>query len=95
LGIGPFISVKTTNEREAEKEMYRIIDEMDVEPSDITLGEYLDKWLAIKSTLEYNILRRYRGMIENYFKPDMGDIPLCNLRTVQQQKQKPAIACGA
>ena len=78
-----FISVKITDERKAEKEMYRIINEMEkgiyIEPSDMTLSEYLDEWLDKKAKLAYNIRRRYKGMIENYFKPDMGNIPLSDL----------------
>ncbi|MGD0857047.1 MAG: site-specific integrase, partial [Dehalococcoidia bacterium] len=80
-----FISVKTTNEREAEKEMYRIIDEMErgiyMVPSDMTLGEYLDKWLDFtKPNLAYLTHKKYKGQIENYFKPDLGNIPISDLR---------------
>ncbi len=76
-----FISIKTTSEREAEREMYRIIDEMErgiyMVPSDMTLGEYLDKWLDfVKVNLSYTTLKRYRGIIDNYFKADMGNIPI-------------------
>lgn len=84
------VSVKTTDDREATKEMYRIIDEMErgiyIQPTDKTLGEYLDEWMAFKTKLAYNTRRRYKGMIENYFKPDMGDIPLQNLQPLRIQE---------
>jgi integrase len=89
-----FISVKTTDDREATKELYRIIDEMErgvyVQPTDKTLGEYLDEWMEFKSVgkkkLSYNTKRRYKGMIENYFKPDMGNIPLQSLQPLRIQE---------
>jgi integrase len=86
-----FISVKTTDEREAIKEMYRVIDEMErgtyIQPSDITLSEYLDKWLDfMKPNLAYLTYIKYKGQIENYFKPDMGDIQISDLRPLRIQE---------
>jgi integrase len=73
---------------EVERIMNRMIIEMEqgdyVEPSGYTLSKYLDKWLEyMESKLEYTTRVRYKGIIDSYFKPELGHIKLENLKPLQ------------
>src|SRR5690606_13329439 len=46
----------------------------------VTVGQYLDGWLAGSRGLSRSTRRRYEGHIRNYFKPHLGHIDLDQLR---------------
>ncbi len=76
---------------EAERFMNRLIIEMEqgtyVDASGMTLSAYLDKWLDFaKTNLGYTTHKRYKGIIENYFKPELGFIKLENLKPLKIQE---------
>jgi integrase len=58
-----------------------------IELSGMTLSEYLNKWLDFaKHNLEYKTYVRYKGIIDNYFKPELGFIKLENLKPLKIQE---------
>jgi integrase len=63
--------------REAQKECARLIAAIEqqayVEPARITVGEYLDRWLAsIKPAVATRTYERYAGLIRNNLTPRLG-----------------------
>ncbi|MDA0342065.1 MAG: site-specific integrase, partial [Proteobacteria bacterium] len=74
--------------KDAEKELRAILSAQDngivIDPSRITLGDFLDDWL--KNTAPQSVkpksLERYSGLVRNQIKPHIG--------TVQLQKLRPA-----
>src|SRR5208337_1592623 len=55
-----------------------------VEPTRITVGEYLDRWLAGHDASR-RTLERYGELIEGHLKPAFGTIPLLKLHPLQIQ----------
>lgn len=55
-----------------------------VEPTKITVGEYLDKWLAGHDASR-RTLERYGELIEGHLKPAFGTVPLLKLHPLQIQ----------
>ena len=78
--------------REAEKEMARLIAELEkgtyIEPSKLTFGDYLCEWLKAREAdnLSPTTLRRYAQIIELRLIPKLGMLPLEKLRPVHLQK---------
>ncbi|MDK2888324.1 MAG: hypothetical protein PWP72_1202 [Thermoanaerobacter sp.] len=78
--------------REAEKEMARLIAELEkgtyIETSKITLGEYLLRWLEDygKTRLAPTTYRRYSQIINLRVVPKLGMIPLGKLRPIHLQQ---------
>jgi hypothetical protein len=75
----------------AERLMNRTMIELEqgtyVEPSGMTLSEYLNKWLDFaKTSLEYKTYVRYKGIIDNYYKPELGFTKLENLKPLKIQE---------
>ena len=74
------------NKADAEKELRRRLVTIDrgihVDPSAITVIEYLDQWLdeTCPRTVAPKALERYRGLVENQIKPHLGAVPLQKLR---------------
>lgn len=72
--------------KDAEKELRAILTDMDrgiqIDPSSITLGEYLDDWLTktAPQTVGLKTSERYGGLVRNQIKPHLGNIPLQKLR---------------
>lgn len=52
----------------------------DLAAPDVTVGEWLDEWLAGKRGKKENTRTLYEGHVEHYFKPLIGDIPRDKLR---------------
>lgn len=50
-----------------------------LETTRMTVGEYLDQWLASKSDLRTNTIKTYVGAIK-YIRPYLGEVPLQSLR---------------
>jgi hypothetical protein len=53
-----------------------------VDPSKITVGEFLDDWLdnTAPQSVAPKALERYRGLVRNQIKPYLGDVELQKLR---------------
>ena len=72
--------------KEAEKEKRRLMTAIDkglhVDPSALTVAEYLDGWLddVAPATVQPKALERYRGLTRNQIKPHLGDKQLQKLR---------------
>ncbi|MTI60193.1 MAG: site-specific integrase [Firmicutes bacterium] len=57
-----------------------------IEPSDITLLEWLNKWIeGRKASVSYSTYRNYKVMIRNHIKPELGKIKLKDLTARQVQ----------
>ncbi|MCK5623472.1 MAG: site-specific integrase [Alphaproteobacteria bacterium] len=71
---------------DAEKELRRRLSAIDhgvhVDPSMITVAEYLESWLAevAPQSVAPKALERYRGLARNQIKPHLGHIQLQKLR---------------
>lgn len=79
---------KADAERELRTLMSAVDDNTDVDPSKETVAKWLRRWLAdyapmncgAKTTLE-----RYEQLLENHVIPEIGALPLQNLRTARIQ----------
>ena len=71
--------------REAERELARIVREIDTgafcDPTHTTVGEYLDRWLADygRHNPSGHSYDRYEGIVRVHLKPAMGGIALAKL----------------
>lgn len=70
----------------SEIEIYRDVEL--TENSNMTLGEWLDKWLneRMALTLRESTLQGYRGNIELYIKPRLGNMKISAVTTADVQK---------
>jgi integrase len=79
------------SKRDAEREMAKILHEMNtgsyVEPAKITVGEYLDRWLAdyAKHNVAGKTFERYEDIVDRHLKPDIGHIPMPKLKPLHIQ----------
>lgn len=76
--------------KQAEADLARILNEMNdgsyIKPAEITVTEYLDKWLAqARTNLSPTTCRTYRRIIEGELRPALGHIKLSNLTPLQIQ----------
>jgi hypothetical protein len=74
--------------RQAQIECARIVSDLKggtyVEPSKVTVGEFLDRWLGhIKSQVTPKSYERYSGLVTQNIKPAIGGVLLTKLRSVQ------------
>jgi hypothetical protein len=73
-----------TSEREARRALNEALAAVSrggyIEPTRITVGDYLDEWLAGKASLRPSTQRSYRGHIDLYLKPGLGHLRLTELR---------------
>ncbi len=55
---------------------------------DLTLGEWLDKWLdeRMRFTVRESTLDGYRRIANNYIKPQLGDKKIGSVSTADVQK---------
>jgi integrase len=85
-----FITVHGTK-REAEAELARRLHEVNagafVEPSRVTVPEFLDRWLTIyaEGNVGAKTFERYQGIIEHHFKPAFRSLPLQKLTPLHIQ----------
>lgn len=83
-------SVKGTR-KNAEKELARLLNDLNtggyVEPSKITVREFLETWLTdyAAQTVAAKTLERYRGIIDGHVSPAIGGIKLAQLRPLHIQ----------
>ncbi len=80
-----YATVKGTR-ADAQKELRRRLTALDrgvyVDPSALTVADYLDSWLAdvAPASVGPKALERYRGLCKNQIKPHLGSIQLQRLR---------------
>jgi integrase len=69
-------------ERELRAVLYRHDKGVAIDPSKITVAQFLDEWLSdvASQRVAPKSLERYRGLVENQIKPHLGTIPLQKLR---------------
>jgi len=72
--------------KEAEKQRTELLHQLDtgmfIKPSKTTFAEYLERWLQdyAKPNISPRGYERYAGIIKKYFIPEMGNIPLTQLK---------------
>lgn len=77
--------------REAERELARLLNEIRVgsyvEPSRMTLRDYLERWLedGVKSTVAPKTFERYGEIVRGQIVPALGEIRLDNLQPLDIQ----------
>ncbi|ABY95867.1 MULTISPECIES: site-specific integrase [Thermoanaerobacter] len=76
--------------KEAEKALAEIIakiEKNELELTNLTLGQFLNKWYETHCELKLapKTLKSYKELIELYFKPYLGDIELTKLKPVMIQ----------
>lgn len=81
-----FVTVRGTK-RDAQRELTRLLAEIDrgtaVDPSTVTVGEYLQQWLDAGEGLSPKTLERYRQLARQQIVPHLGATPLQKLRPAQ------------
>jgi integrase len=77
---------------DAEKRRTELLHQLDtgtfIKPNKTTFAEYLERWLQdyAKPKLSPRSYERYAGIIKNYLIPEIGNIPLTQLRPEHIQK---------
>ena len=75
--------------QDAERELARLLNEVHkgtlVEPSKVTVAEYLRAWLDSVHGLSLKTLERYRQLAEQQIIPHLGAVALQKLRPAQVQ----------
>jgi integrase len=66
----------------------------DVSVHTLTVGDYLDTWLAGKQALKQATLANYRDLSDGYLKPHLASIPLLELRAHHLDAMYANIALG-
>jgi integrase len=77
--------------REAQAELNRLLAELQsgafVEPAKLTVGEYLEKWLAhVKTRVKPNSFALYSVACRRHILPALGAVPVQKLTTLQVQE---------
>ncbi len=81
-----------TSKREAETKLAKLVTELDngtyIKPDNVLFKEYLTRWLSdyAKPNLSPRSYDRYNMVIEKYLIPQLGNIPLAQLRPDHLQK---------
>lgn len=77
--------------KDAERELARLLHEMNtgsyVEPSRLTLSEYLDRWMSdyAQHSVSAKTLERYRSIIDRHIGPALGTHRLSKLKPLHIQ----------
>jgi integrase len=76
--------------KDAERELNRLLHELDtgayIDPSRLTVGEYLDKWLDYaKTNVSGKTYERYEGIVRDHLKPALGAHLLTKLQPLHVQ----------
>ena len=92
-----FITVKGKRS-DAERELTRILGEADkgtmIDPTKLTVGEYLATWLNSIQDRSPVTVERYTDIIERQAIPALGDIELQKLRPIHVQQWIDAMRGG-
>jgi integrase len=89
--VQKWLTIRGTK-KEAEAKLAELLHRLNrgqvVEPSRMTLGEWLDEWLesAIRSSRRIRTYETYRSVISRHLKPKLGQIRLCDLRASHLQQ---------
>ena len=80
----------TSNKKEAEKKWAEMMKEINsgdyIEPSDLTLGGYLENWLEhYQHSVRSSTYDSYRWAIKSHLIPGLGSIPLGKLKPMHIQ----------
>jgi len=67
---------------------------VDVNVTDLTVGDYLDTWLTGKHALKPKTVALYADMAKNYLIPHLGDVRLLELRAHHLDRMYAAITMG-
>ena len=98
LGLDPATGMRKqqwiaagSSKREAEKQMAKLIHELDngtfTKPSKQTLGQYLDQWLRDhRGNIAPNTAQTYVWFVDKHIKPEIGQIPLTALKPEHLQR---------
>jgi len=87
-----WISTGTGNKKEASKKLAEMSKEINAgeyaEPSDLTVAEFLEKWLALyaKNNVRSSTYDGYVWAARRYLIPELGRFPLVKLRPLQIQE---------
>lgn len=79
------------NKRDAERELTKLLNELNtgtyLEPSKLTVAEYLEKWLAeyAQGNVAGKTYERYCGIVRRQLIPDIGALPLAKLQPLHIQ----------
>jgi integrase len=81
-----FVTVRGTK-KDAQRELTRILSEIEngtaVDPSKVTIAEYIRGWLDGADHLGGKTAERYRGLVEQQIVPHLGGVILQKLRPSQ------------
>lgn len=81
-----FVTLRGTK-KEAQRELVRLLAEVDngtaVDPSTMTVAEYLRGWLDADADLSLKTKERYRQLVERQIVPHLGAVHLQKLRPPQ------------
>jgi integrase len=67
--------------------LHRIATGVDLEPTRLTVGTYLERWLeAVRPNLAPTTRRGYEGLLRHQVIPYIGDIPVSKLRPLHVQQ---------
>ena len=81
-----YVTVRGTK-RDAQRALIRLLAEVEngmaIDPSKVTLAEYLRGWLDTANDLSPKTLERYRQLAEQQIIPHLGDTALQKLRPTQ------------
>ena len=86
-----WVRVIGTKEK-AEAKLNELLHEVNqgefLEPSKLTVGEYLSEWLetSIRPRRAANTVDSYSGFIKNHLKPSLGEIPLQKLNPMHVER---------
>jgi hypothetical protein len=86
-------SWRTVNgtKKDAERELNRLLHEIDtgayIDPSKLTISEYLDKWLSdyARTNVSGTTFERYEGIVRDHLKPAFGTVLLTKLQPLHIQ----------
>lgn len=79
------------NKKDAERELTKLLNEINtgtyLEPSKLTVAEYLEKWLAeyAEGNVAGKTFERYCGIVRKQLIPDLGRLPLTKLQPLHIQ----------
>jgi integrase len=82
----------TGTKAEAQRELRRLLTQLDkglpVDDSKVATGEFLERWLSDYAEIRtaQRTVDGYRGIIERYLKPELGNVLLAKLKPQHIQK---------
>lgn len=93
-----YVTVKTTSKREAQKELARLVAEYEagesVDPSRVTVSEFLDRWERdwAKLNTSAKTFERYSELLRKHVRPRIGSIAIQKLKAINLTELYAALA---